>query len=268
MPYFNPVPTLQLFYTLHGPESAPPLLLIHGWCCNSHDWDFSIAPFAQTYRVIAFDLRGHGHSTAPESLTYRLKDHMSDAVALLHHLGYDRDVRIVGHSMGGMLTSALSVTQPELFKALVVVDPHYFALEAMSEQVVGAYDAAGGDAVAVNLQFWPTLYGEDTPQWRQTWYLRRVEETPPYVMRGCVEGSLQEHVGMSMEEHWERRRKSMIPRLAIHTNDEDVEREKELGVKEVDEVVKIGGVGHWMHHAKPDEFNKVLLDWLKKMEDA
>jgi pimeloyl-ACP methyl ester carboxylesterase len=261
MPYFNPTPTLKLFYTLHGPESAPPLLLVHGWCCNSHDWDFSIAPLAQSYRVIAFDLRGHGQSNAPADLTYRLGDHMSDVVALLHHLGYDRDVRIVGHSMGGMITSALSVTKPELFKAFVVVDPHYFSLDAMSKQVVGAYDAAGGDVVAVNLQFWPSLYGEEIPQWMKTWYLRRVEETPPHVTRGCV-------VGMSMEEHLELRKKSEIPRLAIHANEEDIEREKELGVKKFDEVVVMGGVGHWMHHARADEFNKILLDWLKKIEDA
>lgn len=267
MPYFNPTPTLQLFYTVHGSKTAPPLLLIHGWCCNSHDWNFSIAPLADTYRVIAFDLRGHGQSNAPKELTYRLKDHMDDVVALLRHLGYDRDVRIVGHSMGGMVTSALSITRPELFKAFVVVDPHYFALEAMSTQVVGAYDAAGGNVTAVNLHFWPSMFGEGIPQWMKTWYLRRVEETPPYVIRGCVEGSLEEHVGMSMEEHLERR-KSGIPRLAIHASEEDVERERALGVKGVDEVVLMGGVGHWLHHAKADEFNKVLTGWLKKVEEA
>ncbi|KAJ4355924.1 uncharacterized protein N0V89_003949 [Didymosphaeria variabile] len=98
------------------------------------------------------------------SLTYRLKDHMSDAIALLHHLGYDHDVRIVGHSMGGRVTSALSVTKPALFKAFVVMYPHYFALEAMSAQVIAAYDAAGGNVTAVDLQFWPSLYGENIPQ--------------------------------------------------------------------------------------------------------
>ncbi|KAF9737830.1 hypothetical protein PMIN06_009002 [Paraphaeosphaeria minitans] len=69
MPYFSPLPSLTLFYSLHVTDTAPPILRIHCWCCNSHDWDFSIAPLAATYRVISFDLRGHGHSSAPPDLT-------------------------------------------------------------------------------------------------------------------------------------------------------------------------------------------------------
>ncbi|KAL5412492.1 hypothetical protein PMIN03_004264 [Paraphaeosphaeria minitans] len=102
----------------------------------------------------------------------------------------------------------------------------------------------------------------------KTWCLRKVEKTPQHVIRGCVEGSLEEHLGMSMDEYLEARRKCGVPRLAIHAHAEDVEKEKALEVRGVDEVVLMGGVGHWMHHARVEEFNEVLTGWLESMEEA
>ncbi|KAK7189136.1 hypothetical protein PSPO01_04723 [Paraphaeosphaeria sporulosa] len=99
MPYVSPTPTLNLFYTVHGADTA-------------------------------IRLRPYGLD-------------MDDAFALLQHLGYDCDVRITGLSMGGMITSALSLTRAELFRAYVVVDLHCFTLEAMLKQFVAAYETAG-----------------------------------------------------------------------------------------------------------------------------
>lgn len=266
MPFFSPLPSLQLFYTLQGPETGPPLL-VHGWCCNSHDWNFHITPLAQTYRVIAFDLRGHGQSSAPLDIIYKLSDHATDIAALLKHLGYEKDVRVIAHSMGAMITSLLSVEQPELFKALVSVDPYHFKLEMMTAKAIAAYEAAG-TVTAVNLKMWPSMYGSDLPEWMKFAYLRRVEETQPHVIRGCLEGSVTHHIGMNMEEHLELRKKSRIPWLAVYADEEESRKEIELSSNSLDEVVVIGGMGNWLHNAKADEFNAVVGDWLKKVETS
>ncbi|KAJ4297945.1 hypothetical protein N0V90_005844 [Kalmusia sp. IMI 367209] len=266
MPFFNPTPSLSLFYTLHGPDTAPPLILVHGWCCNSHDWDFHIPLLSQTYRVIAFDHRGHGQSSAPTDIQYRIKDYASDIVALLHHLQYDKDVVMVGHSLGGLLASFLSVTQKDLIRAFVLVDPFYWTVEGMVKIMSGAFEATGGDVLGVTLQFFPNLYGDSIPEWMKTWYLRRVEETPTYVIRQLAEGTQEEHTGMSMAEHLRLRKESKVPRLVVYSSEEDAEKEKGLGMREGDKVVVMGGVGHWPHHAKADEFNETLGSWLKNME--
>lgn len=193
---------------------------------------------------------------------------MGDPIALLQHLGYERDERVVGHSMGGMIASVLVLTYPEIFKALVVVDPHYFALEHMSAQVVAAYEAAGGDIMAANLQFWPKLYSEAAPQWMKTWYFE--EDGGDAAARDKV--VCGGHGGVAYRYgdggYLERRKACEVARLAVHAHEEDIEKERDLGVRGVDELVLVGGTGHWLHHVKADEFNEVLMGRLEKMEDA
>jgi pimeloyl-ACP methyl ester carboxylesterase len=86
MPYFDRLDNLKIFYTLHGTLSDPPFLLIHCWPCDSTDWSFTIPDLCHKYYLIAFDLRGHGHSSAPEKISYTIEDFVDDAVALLEHL--------------------------------------------------------------------------------------------------------------------------------------------------------------------------------------
>ncbi|MFD0851441.1 alpha/beta fold hydrolase, partial [Actinomadura adrarensis] len=63
---------VRLFYSDDAPgkddgdgEASVPLLLVHGYGADSHDWDFHIPDLASRHRVIAPDLRGHGYSSAP-----------------------------------------------------------------------------------------------------------------------------------------------------------------------------------------------------------
>ncbi|KAK1078796.1 hypothetical protein LTR33_006928, partial [Friedmanniomyces endolithicus] len=86
MPFFTRSNDLTLFYTTHGDPTNPPFLLIHGWCCDSTDWVFTIPALIQDYFVITFDHRGHGHSSGPETITYTVQDMVADAAALLKHL--------------------------------------------------------------------------------------------------------------------------------------------------------------------------------------
>ena len=59
------VGALRMFFTDEG-SGDPPLLFVHGYTCDSHDWSWQLSHFARSHRVIAVDLRGHGRSSAPE----------------------------------------------------------------------------------------------------------------------------------------------------------------------------------------------------------
>ena len=115
---------VRLFYTDDGDHEAPVVLLVHGFGADSHDWVWHIPELSRTRRVIAVDLRGtQGFSSAPES-GYRPQDFAQDLVNLLDHLGIDRVIAF-GHSMGGMIVSALAVEHSSRIAALVCVDPGY-----------------------------------------------------------------------------------------------------------------------------------------------
>lgn len=102
-----------------GTPENPAVLLLHGWTASA-DLNFfpAYATLAESYRVIAPDLRGHGRgmrSTEP----FSLEDCADDAAALLRQLGAD-DVIAVGYSMGGPVGLLLARRHPGVVDALVM----------------------------------------------------------------------------------------------------------------------------------------------------
>ncbi|MEV6072711.1 alpha/beta fold hydrolase [Nocardia sp. NPDC052001] len=97
----------------YGPADGDVLVLVHGWTCCLEYWNPQINAFAGEYRVIAYDVRGHGESeagTAPLS-TDQLAD---DLQAVLEaSLKPGQRAVIVGHSLGGMTTQAWAGRHPE-----------------------------------------------------------------------------------------------------------------------------------------------------------
>lgn len=97
-----------------------PLLLIHGLGSCTEDWQPQIEAFSRDYRVIAFDLRGHGRSTKPRN-GYSIERFARDTAALINQLGVG-PVHVVGISLGGMVAFQLVVDAPELVKTMTIVN--------------------------------------------------------------------------------------------------------------------------------------------------
>ncbi|GHK02524.1 hydrolase [Streptomyces sp. Y2F8-2] len=95
----------RLHVEVHGPEGAPPVVLVHGWTCSTAFWAAQIRGLAADHRVIAYDQRGHGRSPAsPTCSTEALADDLEAVLAATLAPG-ERAV-VVGHSMGGMTVLA------------------------------------------------------------------------------------------------------------------------------------------------------------------
>jgi pimeloyl-ACP methyl ester carboxylesterase len=85
MPVAN-VNGVDLYYEISG--TGFPLVLAHGYCTSINLWRHQIPLLAQRYRVIAYDARGHGLSSAPAGKEhYTLERLVADMYALLQHLG-------------------------------------------------------------------------------------------------------------------------------------------------------------------------------------
>ena len=101
--------------------AGAPVLLIHGFTGDiERSWINTgvldgLKPY---YRVIAFDLRGHGHSDKPHDP--RAYDQVGlDAIRLLDHLGIEK-AHMVGYSLGGIIVLKLLTTHPQRFLTAVV----------------------------------------------------------------------------------------------------------------------------------------------------
>jgi pimeloyl-ACP methyl ester carboxylesterase len=91
-----------LYYEVHG--EGPALLLTHGYTCTSEMWAPQIDVLSRHFKLIIWDLRGHGRSIAPDDpAQYSAEAATADMAALLDQVGA-RQAILGGHSLGGYLS--------------------------------------------------------------------------------------------------------------------------------------------------------------------
>jgi 3-oxoadipate enol-lactonase len=112
------VPGAQLHFELEGPATAPVVLFSNSLGTTHRMWDPQIAAFAKHFRVLRYDTRGHGNSSAPGG-PYCVEQLAADALALLDTLHLDR-VHFCGLSLGGMTGMFLGATLSSRFRKLVL----------------------------------------------------------------------------------------------------------------------------------------------------
>ena len=109
---------IEVYFETQG--KGEPLLLIHGLGSSTEDWEPQVADFASHFRVITYDVRGHGRTDKPRA-RYSIRQFSDDAAALLQHLEAG-PAHILGISMGGMIALQLAVDHPKMVKSLTIVN--------------------------------------------------------------------------------------------------------------------------------------------------
>lgn len=107
-------------YLLEGPPGAPVVTFSHSLAANLHLWDAQAAALATRYRVLRYDIRGHGGSDVPAP-PYTLEQMADDLDGLLKALGIGQ-THFVGLSMGGLIGMTMAVRFPSVVKSLVLAD--------------------------------------------------------------------------------------------------------------------------------------------------
>ena len=107
---------VKLHYEDDG--AGPAVLLTHGFGASTGMWQGQVTVFANRYRLIRWDMRGHGGSGCPDDAAlYSQPRTVDDIAAILNHLGIDKAV-IGGHSLGGFMALAFHARYPERVQAL------------------------------------------------------------------------------------------------------------------------------------------------------
>lgn len=108
----------QIAYLIEG--EGPWLTLSHSLASNMSMWSPQMPLLTKHFKVLRFDTRGHGQSSAPID-PYTLDDLALDAYELLQSLAIER-THWLGLSMGGMIGQTLVLKYPQLFHSLVLAD--------------------------------------------------------------------------------------------------------------------------------------------------
>lgn len=111
-----------IFVQIRGPETAPPVILIHGSAAWSGFWTDVAKRLAEDgFRSIAVDLPPFGYSDRSQRGAYARTDQGRRLAGLIRNLNL-RDTIIVGHSFGAGATVETVMQAPSLFKGMVLID--------------------------------------------------------------------------------------------------------------------------------------------------
>jgi len=260
---FAQIGDVRLFFTDEGSADSV-LLLVHGYTCDSHDWSWQIPYFAAEHRVIAVDLRGHGRSSAPPH-GYSAIDFAADLAGLLDTLEVSSVVAF-GHSLGGVVISALAVERPELVTGLVCVDPAYlFPDDLRTDQDPFSAALATMDPVPLVQQLFSGFDSPARSAALRTWQLRRVAGVAPHVLRQAFESQIQGLARISQAQPYLARR--TCPVLSFYADPARVAVETPLFIDTRSRAIAWEGAGHWLHQERPAEFNSLVDQWLSDLHD-
>ncbi|MEK9753069.1 MAG: 3-oxoadipate enol-lactonase [Rhodospirillaceae bacterium] len=147
---------VELAYRFDGPEDAPVLMLSNSLMSNHTMWDSQIEALTASFRVLRYDTRGHGASAVPAG-PYTMSMLGEDAAALMAVLGLER-VHFMGLSMGGMIGQYLGANYGDRLKSLILCDTACVMppRELWDDRVFQARKSGLGAAVEVTLGRWFT----------------------------------------------------------------------------------------------------------------
>jgi pimeloyl-ACP methyl ester carboxylesterase len=159
MPYVNRN-GVRLYYVQEG-SGEPPLVFMHGWCCDHTFFGPQFDHFKSHHSVTALDLRGCGQSDKPEG-PYDMATFADDVAWLCRELGVVRPV-VIGHSMGGGIAIELAARYPYLPTAVVAVDPGPIHPTPEAQKLFEGFAARmeGPDGEAVRRAFIEAMQAED-----------------------------------------------------------------------------------------------------------
>lgn len=130
---------LRLAVSVRGPDSAPPILFLHGVSMSRDTWLEVTEALVPRWRCWTLDFRGHGHSDRADA--YSLDGYRSDAETVLAAIG--RPTIVVGHSLGGVIAGQLAQAPHPQVRGVFLEDPPWYLGEP-AEWARSAFPAVFG----------------------------------------------------------------------------------------------------------------------------
>jgi len=255
------ISSIRLNYELDG--EGPAVVFINGLTMDVNGWYFQGPAFTERYKVLRYDCRGQGQSDKPD-MDYSQEMHANDLKDLMDKLGIKK-AHIVGISNGGMIAQHFTLRYPEKIGGLVLVDTCSF-IDTLLELIIKTWIKAteiGGSEFRYDMAL-PALFAEsyikDNFEAIQVMREINITNNPPKPIINLGKGCLKHNVTDRISE-------IKAPTLII-VGEEDIliplKYSKILHDKiKGSKLVIIKDCGHVPPIEKPEEFNKVVLEFLK-----
>ena len=190
----------ELYYELSGKEGAPWLVLSHSLACTVRMWDPQVAVLKDRYRILNYDMRGHGQSAAPQG-PYTLDMLADDVLGLLKELKIER-ATYMGLSIGGMIGQTLALRQTKHFDKMVLADTSHAqppeAIKQWEERIKIAQTQGMKPLVSSTMERWFTPSFRESPQAKKIAEL--IANTPVAGYVGCGQAIMKLNTTARLKE--------------------------------------------------------------------
>jgi 3-oxoadipate enol-lactonase len=257
----------RLSFASEGSENAPVVVLSHTLASAAEVWGYQLPVLRHRFRVILYDIRGHGESEATGD-SYSLEELATDVVRLLDFLSIER-AAFVGASLGGMIGQVLALTAPARLSALVLCATGSKADEGMQANFDERIETVRRKGMESQVQ--PTLGRWFSPEFLQSaprtadWIADLIRATSPDGFVGCCRALQKLDVIGQLKE--------------IRTPTLVVAGEKDQGFPlsvaqaiheriEGSELQIVSGAAHLAIVEQAHRFNEILLPALLRSDDS
>ena len=229
-----------------------PVVFAHSLAGNSSQWKAQLEHLRPNRRAVALDFRGHGRSQPAKNGDYSIAGMASDISAVVDSLGLERFV-LVGHSMGGGAALVYGGDHPERVAGLLLVDPIGDAKQIPPAGAKSFLEGFESDYDSTSQKYWTEIAGPDSAVRRRL--LADLRATP----RETVVPVLRSVMRFDPDSALSRYKGPILSVVTPH-NDAAFSLHR-LGKGFPHRVVT--GTGHWIQLDKPDEFNRLLDEFLE-----
>jgi pimeloyl-ACP methyl ester carboxylesterase len=263
-----------LYYEVAG--TGHPFTLIHGMLLDRRSWDDQFAVFAQQYQVIRYDMRGWGDSVQEE--VEPPFSPRQDLLSLLHYLNIQKTY-LLGLSGGGTVALDFTLEHPDKVDALILVSSGASGYpQRMTDAIstfIGQYYGALQQkdiptAAEATVRFWTDGPRRTPEQVNAQTRARVTEMSTQHIQRHGDLMAHQQHMIPPEPPSINRLSEVKIPTLIV-VGAEDVPEILEIantleqGIAGAKKVV-IPGTAHHLQMENPEEFNRIVLDFLNGLQ--
>jgi 3-oxoadipate enol-lactonase len=255
---------IDIAYQIDGPDDAPIVVMSNSLASNLRMWDAQVAALVPRYRVLRYDTRGHGGTSAIGG-AYSIDLLVTDLLGLLDALGIGKSA-YCGLSLGGMIGQQLGIKHVDRFTGLVLAD-------TISQWPEGAGVLWAGRIRAAQQQGMKALVDGTLERWFTPAYLEarppEVEKIAEMILSTPVPGYVGCCEAISKINFTDQLGAITLPTLVIVGADDPA---TPVGASEVihqnipgSELVVIEQASHISPVEQPAAFNEALLGFLDRL---
>jgi pimeloyl-ACP methyl ester carboxylesterase len=259
---FAEVNGTKLYYEMMG--EGHTVVLIHAGKLDRRMWEDQFEKFSKHYKVVRYDVRGYGKSEIPQ----KPYSDVEDLCSLLKFLNIDKAC-LVGLSMGGKIAIDFALQHPEMADVLIPVAPDLSGFNWSDEKIIQGYQSIletardEGESKAVEIWLKFPLFAPAMKKPEVGVRVRKLvkENSHVFLLNPLLRRQVKpKAMGRLLE--------IKAPTLII-VGEKDVSDVLaiadilEKGIKGAQKIM-IPGSGHLVNMEKPEEFNRIVPDFLSE----